>query len=144
MSGRAFLDTNVLVYALGRHEDRTPTADALLAAGGLVSVQVLNELAAVARGKLRLPWPDVMAALEAIRTLCPSPVPITLETHDAAARLAVRHGFHIYDALTIAAALSAGCDTLYSEGLRDGQTIDGRLTIRNPFKSPEPGCPSAG
>lgn len=138
MSGRAFLDTTVLVYALGRHDDRTPTAEALLAAGGLVSVQVLNELATVARGTLRLPWPDVVAALEAIRILCPSPVPITLETHDAAVGLAVRHGYPVDDALIIAAALSAQCDTLYSEGLRDGQTIDGRLTIRNPFK---PGPP---
>jgi predicted nucleic acid-binding protein len=136
MSGRAFLDTSVLVYALGRHEDRTPTAEALLAAGGLVSVQVLNELASVARGKLRLPWPDVMAALEAIRMLCPSPVPITQETHDAAVGLAVRHDYHVRDALIIASALSAGCDTLYSEDLGGGQTIDGRLTIRNPFNEP--------
>lgn len=138
MGGRSFLDTNVLVYALGRCEDRTPIAEALLAAGGLVSVQVLNELASVARGTLRLPWPDVMAALEVIRTLCPSPVPVTLETHDAAARLAVRHGYDFSDALIIAAALTAGCDTLYSENLPDGQTIDARLTIRNPFKDAEP------
>jgi predicted nucleic acid-binding protein len=134
MSGKAFLDVNVLVYALGHHDDRTPVCDALLAAGGLVSVQGLNELASVARGRLWMPWPDVIAGLEAIRVLCPSPVPMTLETHEAAVRLAAEHGFQVCDALTIAAALNAGCETLYSEGLQDGQTIDGRLTIRNPFK----------
>jgi predicted nucleic acid-binding protein len=40
---------------------------------------------------------------------------------------------NIYDALVVAAALEAGCATLYSEDLHDGQTIDGQLTIRNPF-----------
>jgi predicted nucleic acid-binding protein len=58
---------------------------------------------------------------------------MTAETHDAALRLAMRHGFHIYDALIIAAALEAGCSTLYSEDMPSGQVIDGRLTIRNPF-----------
>ncbi|WP_252263399.1 hypothetical protein [Paracidobacterium acidisoli] len=41
-------------------------------------------------------------------------------------------GYQIYDALVIAAALEAGCTTLYSEDMQDGQKIDG-LTIRNPF-----------
>ena len=31
---------------IGQHDARTPTAEALLASGGLISVQVLNELAA--------------------------------------------------------------------------------------------------
>lgn len=133
MSDRVFLDTNVLVYALGQHADRTPTAEALLASGGVVSVQVLNELAAVASRKLRMSWPDVKAALADIKILCPSPIPITVETHDAALRLADRHGYHIYDALIVAAALEAECSILYSEDLQSGQVIDGRLTIRNPF-----------
>ena len=133
MSDRAFFDTNVLLYTIGQRDDRTPTAEALLAGGGVVSVQVLNELASVARRKLRMSWPDVTAALAAIKILCPSPLPLTVETHDAALRLAVRHGYHIYDALIVAAALEGECATLYSEDLHAGQVIDGRLTIRNPF-----------
>ncbi len=133
MSDRAFFDTNVLLYTLGQRDDRTPTAEALLAGGGVVSVQVLNELASVAHRKLRMAWPDVMAALAAIKILCPSPLPITVETHDAALRLAVRHGYHSYDALILAAALEGECTTVYSEDLHSGQVIDGRLTIRNPF-----------
>jgi predicted nucleic acid-binding protein len=43
------------------------------------------------------------------------------------------HGYNIYDALVVSAALGAGCTTLYSEDLHDGQTIDEQLTIRNPF-----------
>ena len=72
-------------------------------------------------------------ALEAFQVLCPSPLPITIETHEAALRIAEKHGYNIFDALVVAAALEAGCATLYSEDLHDGQTIDGQLTIRNPF-----------
>lgn len=133
MSDNVFFDTNVLVYTIGQHDARTPTAEALLARGGLMSVQVLNELASVAHRKLHMSWPEVTEALGAIRVLCPSPIPITAETHDAALRLAEQHGFQIYDALIIATALEADCATLYTEDLQSGQVIDGRLTIHNPF-----------
>lgn len=133
MRGKVFFDTNILLYAIGQHDARTPTAEALLAKGGLISVQVLNELAAVAHRTLRMSWPEVTDALDGIRILCPSPIPITAEMHDAALRLAGQHGFHIYDALIVAAALEADCATLYSEDLQSGHMIDGRLTIQNPF-----------
>ena len=90
--------------------------------------------AAVARRKLGLTWDEVGEALAAIRVLCPSPVALTIETHEAGLRIAAQYQFHIYDALVAAAALEAGCTTLYSEDLQDGQVIDGCLTIRNPFK----------
>jgi len=133
MSDRVFFDTNVVLYTIGQHDTRTPAAEALLSHGGLISVQVLNEVASVARRTLRMSWPEVTEALGAIRVLCPSPVPITAEMHDAALRLAGQHGFHIYDALIVAAALEADCATLYTEDLQSGQVIDGRLTIHNPF-----------
>jgi predicted nucleic acid-binding protein len=53
--------------------------------------------------------------------------------HEAALRVAEKHGYKIDDPLVVSAAFQAGCTTLYSEDLRDGQTIDGQLTIRNPF-----------
>ncbi|HWF85110.1 MAG TPA: PIN domain-containing protein [Vicinamibacterales bacterium] len=135
MSDKVFFDTNVLLYAIGQHDARTPTAEALLARGGLISVQVLNELASVAHRKLRMPWREVTEALGAIRILCPSPIPVTAEMHDAALRLAGQHGFHIYDALIVAAALEADCAALYTEDLQSGQVIDDRLTIHNPFNA---------
>ena len=48
-------------------------------------------------------------------------------------RIAARYGFHIYDALIVAAVLEAGCTTLYSEDLQQGQVLDGTLTVQNPF-----------
>ena len=80
----------------------------------------LNEFVAVAVRKLAMPWQDVLEALSALRVLCPSPVPLTVKTHDTALRISRRYGYHIYDSLVIAAALEASCRTLYSEDMRDG------------------------
>jgi predicted nucleic acid-binding protein len=129
----AFLDTNILLYAFAKDDPRSETAEALLARGGVIGVQTLNEFVAVALRKLAMPWEEVLEALSAIRVLFPSPVPITIKTHDVALRIAEQHGYHIYDSLVIAAALAASCRTLYSEDMRDGQVIDG-LTILNPFR----------
>jgi predicted nucleic acid-binding protein len=133
MSDRAFFDTNVLVYVVGQQDERTATAEALVANGGVISVQVLNELASVSRRKLGMSWQEIGDALASIRVLCPSPIPLTIETHDTGLRLADKYGFQLYDALTAAAALEAECTTLYSEDFQEGQVIEGRLTVRNPF-----------
>ena len=133
MSGKAFFDTNILVYVVGQEDKRTPTAEALLAGGGIISVQVLNELANVSRKKLRMSWEEIDEALAAIRVLCPSPVPLTIDTHDAGRRIAAKYGFSMFDGLIAASALEAECDTLYSEDLQDGQVIEGRVAVRNPF-----------
>jgi predicted nucleic acid-binding protein len=133
MSGRPFLDTNILVYALGEDRDRSPRVEALLVAGGVISVQVLNELAAVAHRKLKMSWAEVGEGLLAIRALCPTPLALTTDTHEEGLRLASAYGVHIYDALILASALQAGCAVLYSEDIQAGQVIDGRLRIENPF-----------
>jgi predicted nucleic acid-binding protein len=133
MADRAFFDTNVLIYAVVKDDPRGAKAEALLAGGGVLSVQVLNEFVSVARRKFRMPWPEMKEALAAIRVLCSPPVPITLDIHETALGIAERYGYGFYDALIIAAALRAQCAVLYSEDLKGDQIIDGRLTIRNPF-----------
>jgi predicted nucleic acid-binding protein len=130
---RAFFDTNVLIYAFAKDERRTKIAETLLSGGGVVGVQTLNEFVAVAVRKLAMPWDDVLEALSAIRVLFPSPVPLTVRTHDAALRIARRYGYHIYDSLVIAAALEARCNTLFSEDMKDNQAVES-LTIRDPFR----------
>jgi predicted nucleic acid-binding protein len=135
MPASPFLDTNVLIYSLAENDPRGEVAAALLAVGGVISVQVLNEFVATAQRKLGMSWEDITEALDAIRTLCPSTRAITIDTQDAALRIAQVYGFHIYDALVVASALEAGCDTLYTEDLQDGQIIEERLTLRNPFNA---------
>ncbi len=134
MSGKVFLDTTVILYAISAGDPRAVKAESLLASGGKISVQVLNEFVAVARRKLNMPWREITETLEAIRALCGPPAPLTVEIHDAALRIAERYGYHIYDALILSAALDAGCGLLYSEDMQDGDKIDS-LTIRNPFKT---------
>ena len=97
-------------------------------------MQVLNEFASVAHRKLKMPWPEVAETLLDVRAWCGPPVPLTLATHEMALRLATRDGFAFYDALIVAAALEAGCGTLLTEDMQDGRTVEGRLTIRNPFR----------
>jgi predicted nucleic acid-binding protein len=131
---RPFVDANVVIYAFAKNDPRAETAEKLLALGGIVTVQNLNEFAAVAVRKLAMPWKQVVEALSALRALCPTPVPLTVQTHEAALRIVSRFGYSIYDSLVIAAALEAGCTTLLSEDLRDGHVIES-LPIRNPFAS---------
>jgi predicted nucleic acid-binding protein len=134
MSDRAFFDSNVLIYAMVSGDSRRERAQQLVAQGGEISVQVLNEFVAVSRRKMRMTWKDVIEALDAVRILFPSPVAITVDTHETALKIAQQYGFGIYDALIAAAALEADCSTLYSEDLQDGQVINGNLTIRSPFR----------
>ena len=133
MSGKPFFDTNILVYVVGQRDQRSEYADALLAAGGVISVQVLNELANVSRKELMMSWEDIREVLDAIQTLCPMPLPLTGDTHEAGRRIAAKYGYSMYDGLIAASALEAECDTLYSEDFQDGQLIEHRLTVRNPF-----------
>jgi len=133
MRGRVFFDTNVLIYVLAKNDPRSERAEELLAIGGILSVQILNEFVSVARRKLQMSWSEVIEALAAIRILCPSPLPLTVETHETALRIAQLHRYGIYDALVVATALEGRCETLYSEDLHEGQTIEGQVTIRNPF-----------
>jgi predicted nucleic acid-binding protein len=134
MSDKAFFDSNVLIDAMVSGDSRRERAQQLVAQRGVISVQVLNEFAAVARRKMRMPGEDVIEALDAIRVLFPYPGAITIETHEAALEIAQKYGLGIYDSLIVAAALEAHCSALYSEDLEDGQIINGKLTIRNPFR----------
>jgi predicted nucleic acid-binding protein len=127
----AFFDTNILVYAqeTGAKADR---ARAVFAAGGKLSVQVLNEFAAVARRKLGHEWDQIAEAVDDALVLAGPALPLTLDLHITARMLAKMHRLSFYDALIVAAALEAGCDTLYSEDMQHGRTI-GTLRIQNPF-----------
>ena len=128
-----FLDTNVLVYAF-TSDPRAAAAQTLLDRGGIISVQVLNEFANVARRKLAMDWRELRAALAAVRTLCRTIVPLDLAIHEMALRLAERYGATIFDSLVVATALRAECDTLLSEDMQSGIVFDGRLRVVNPFR----------
>ena len=133
MNGKYFFDTNILVYAITESDPRKVRAQELLSSGGVVSTQVLNEFVSVVRRKVQMSWADVREALQWICVLCPDPIPLTAEIHESALDIAERSGYGIYDALIAAAAIEAGCTTLYTEDFQDGQVIERKLTIQNPF-----------
>jgi predicted nucleic acid-binding protein len=132
MSGKPFLDTNIVVYAFSANDPRSEKAEALVAAGGVISVQVLNEFVNVSRRKYRRDWEEIQKALYALKTLLEPPLPLTIEIHDVAIEIARDYRYRFYDSLIIAAALRAECSSLYSEDLQHGQKI-GALMISNPF-----------
>jgi predicted nucleic acid-binding protein len=126
-----FFDTNILVYAqqAGGKADR---ARALLAGGGKLSVQVLNEFTAVSRRKQRKEWREIGDAIADVLALVEPPLALTFDLHAAARALAEEHRLSFYDALIVVSAITAGCNVLYSEDMQHGRTIGG-LAISNPF-----------
>ncbi len=98
----------------------------------MISVQVLNEFAAVLHRKFHLEWEIIAEAVTDLRTALDPVRPIGIDTHTEAVSLAQSHGFNFYDALILASALEAGCDTLLTEDLQAGQRI-ASLTVVNPF-----------
>ena len=64
-----FFDTNVLFYLVADDSAKAEYAEELIATGGVVNVQVLNEFASVAMRKTRLPMTGVREVLATIRSL---------------------------------------------------------------------------
>ena len=108
-------------------------AERLIGAGGIISVQVLNEIANVARRKMGMSWTQTHAFLSTIRGLLPVQA-LTIDVHETGLVLAERYGLPVYDAMIAASALHADCDTLWSEDMQDGIVLEGRLQIVNPFR----------
>ena len=126
-----FIDTNVLIYAQGA-DTKSELARQVILEGGVISVQVLNEFAAVLRRKFGFEWEAIAEAIVDVRTALDPVRPIDVATHTEAVSLSRAHGFSFYDSLIVASALEAGCDVLLTEDLQAGRRIKG-LTIVNPF-----------
>jgi predicted nucleic acid-binding protein len=131
MPGR-FFDTNVLVYLASGDPVKAERAEKVVGRGGAISVQVLNELANVARRKMRLSWADTRTFLSMIRGLLQVHA-ITVEIHETGLALAERYRLSTYDAMIVSSALHADCNTLWSEDMQDGMVIEQSLRIANPF-----------
>jgi predicted nucleic acid-binding protein len=135
MSGdKPFFDTNILLYLLSDDELKADKAEELLAAGGAVSVQVLNEFASIATRKLSMPIAEVHEVLNTVRAICRVD-PLTIEVHEQGLDIAERYRFSPCDAMIVASAFLGKCPTLYSEDLQHRQRIDEQLTIVNPFEA---------
>ncbi len=134
--GRAFFDTNVLLYvysntdprkqarALALYDEHAPKGRMLL------STQVVQEFFVSALRKLRLPRQQVR---EITYTLLDSPLVIIEPFHIRTAMdTSERYQISFWDALILAAAESGGADVLFTEDLNHGQRY-GRVLAQNPF-----------
>jgi len=133
MSG-IFLDSNVLLYLLSADAGKADTAEALLTQAPTISVQVLNEITSVCLLKLKMPWSEITDLLQAVKATCRI-VPLTVETHAQAVRVAQQHHLSFHDAHIVAAAIASGASTLMSEDMHAGLTVLG-VRIQNPFATP--------
>lgn len=128
---RTAIDSNVLLYLLD-DGPKAATARAILAEGGIISVQVLNEITTVCRRKIGMGWDELRDLLGLVRERM-TVVDLTEAVHDVGRALAERYQLSVYDAMIVASALVNGCDRLLSEDMQDGLLIEGRLKIENPF-----------
>ena len=129
---RAFIDSNIVLYALGTETAKQQAAWRILFQFPLISVQVLNECSNVLIKKRKIDKSLVRSTLQDILKFV-SVEAIGMPTVETAWILLDRYRFSYFDRLILASALTANCQILYSEDLQHGQVIDGRLTIINPF-----------
>ena len=121
----------MVLYLLSGDANKSDKAESLLEAGGVISVQVLNEVVSVCQRKLKLSWGEIDAIMQALKA-CVEIVPLTQDTHELAVQLCKRYQLSFYDAHICSAALVAGCIAALSEDMQDGMMVDG-LVIKNPF-----------
>lgn len=138
MSGRFFLDTNVLVYS---HDQASPTKQrraaelihgAMGGNAGVVSTQVLCEYYVVVTRKLTPSLPPEIARREigVLRSLDVAEIDVSMILRASDVQVASQIAF--WDALIVVAASRYGCDVVYTEDMNAGQVIDG-VQIVNPF-----------
>lgn len=132
MPGKIFIDPNVVVYPLGQASTKVHLAAPLFVGLPTISTQVLSETANVASKRLGLTVSDIRKLITSLEAMCRVEI-ISLITIHKALDIRERYSFSWYDSLIVATALESGCDTLYSEDMQNGQEIEGRLRIVNPF-----------
>ena len=128
-----FLDSNVVLYALGDDERKRAIACALLARQPTISTQVINECSHVLRRKQQFAPADVARIMEDVAQVA-RVVDVGMPQIRHAWEIAARYRYGHYDSLIVATAISAGCLILYTEDMRHGQSIDRRMTLIDPFQ----------
>jgi len=129
----SFLDSNVVLYALGDDERKRAIAGKLLASQSTISTQVINECSHVLRRKQQLAPEEVARHMEDVVQLSRL-VDVGMPQIRQAWAIAGRYRYGHYDSLILATALAAGCSILYTEDMQHGQVIDGRLSLVDPFR----------
>ena len=147
MNDRIFVDTNILVYAYVCNDDddnknkdkdieKHNRAKQVLQVTDnyyVISIQVLSEFY-VTLTKYKIEHDAISRIISEIVTFC-EVAAIGLETVNYAVKLKKRYGYSYWDCLILSSALESRCTKIYSEDMRDGQTIESSTVIANIFDS---------
>ena len=125
------IDSNVILYLLSGDSAKADRAEAILGKGGIISVQVLNEVTSVCLRKLKMTWEEIDTVLVAVKAAC-DVVPLTLESYEKAVQISKRYQLSFYDAHICAAAILSGTKIVLSEDMQNGMKID-TISVKNPF-----------
>lgn len=132
MTAKCFADTNIVLYTIGQDARKSEIARGIVATHPLVSAQVINESVNVCLRKLGFDREKAYAFADSLMRFS-EVLPVDETAIRKSAELAIRFQLSNWDALIVAAALLAGCDTLYSEDMQNGHVFEDRLTVVNPF-----------
>lgn len=139
MQDKVFFDTNLWVYFFktpANNEEKAKREALLeLVNSGkyiIISVQVTNELTNVLFRKTDFSVDQIKLALDTVTQIAEI-IPLTQAITRNALELKEQYSFSWYDSLIVAAALSAGCEVLYSEDMHHGLLVEKQMTIKNPF-----------
>jgi len=100
----------------------------------VISTQILNEASNVWTKKYKLREDVIKKYLKNVEKVCDELIIIQNKTVYKALELKEKYSFAYYDCLMLSSALESGCDTIFTEDMNDGQEIEGKLMIVNPFK----------
>ncbi|MDR2899890.1 MAG: PIN domain-containing protein [Treponema sp.] len=127
------LDSNILIYNHSLdQEEKKLIARGFFKETPIVSSQVLSEYLNVMRRNFKIPKLDLLQLCVLWLEQC-SFQPVVLSTIKRAQDLVAKYDFQMFDGIIVAAALEAHCDILYSEDMQNGQIVENRLAIVNPF-----------
>jgi predicted nucleic acid-binding protein len=127
-----FLDTNILLYAIGDDKDKRERSRQLLSESPYISTQVINECTHVLRRKQKWTLPQVRREIELFLSLTHLQ-DVSLDEIRLAWKISEQYHFSHYDSLILATALSAGCEILYSEDMQHQMLIKHSLRIINQY-----------
>ena len=137
MTGKVFIDTNILLYAefddgADKHRiTKKLLLQDILGAEIIISTQVINEfyVQAMRKGKSDGEIEEVLQQYITKFNVLPLDINIVKDTW----RIKKQYKFSYWDSLIVAASLSSGCNVLYTEDLQDGQIIENTLNVINPM-----------
>ena len=133
MTDKPTLDTNVLIYAFGKHDDkRKQIAKEIIAKCNIISLQVVNETVYVLLKKFNFQEQELDKVIEFIKQKFVISN-LNINILDKTLKIAARYSFSFWDSMMVASAIDNHCSVLYTEDLQHGQVIDGSLKIINPF-----------